>query len=239
MDSQSLAAAFLLGFFGSSHCLAMCGGIAASFSLHDKHNSLTVCAFNGGRIIGYGVIGALVGSLFFLGDLLPQLYGGLAGTLLRVFAGLMLVAMGLYVGNFWFGLRRLEAAGQIVWQGVQPLVQSLMPAKTPWHAIPLGILWSLLPCGLIYSALLWSLGESQSSGAGMLMLFFGLGTLPMMLATGLFAGQLNRIRSSVVVRRMMAVLLIAMGCWTAYIAVQHHSMHSESNDDEHSHHHHH
>jgi len=51
------------------------------------------------------------------------------------------------------------------------------------------------------------------------MLSFGLGTLPNLLAMGLFAERLSRMVRKPVVRRLAGSLVIAFGLWNLYLAV--------------------
>lgn len=46
-EPLTLISALLLGFFSSSHCLVMCGGIAAAIgSRAEKHRIRTIVMFN-------------------------------------------------------------------------------------------------------------------------------------------------------------------------------------------------
>ena len=53
------------------------------------------------------------------------------------------------------------------------------------------MLWGWLPCGLVYNASLYALGSSSALWGGLYLLAFGLGTLPNLIAAGLFAAQLR------------------------------------------------
>jgi sulfite exporter TauE/SafE len=100
-DAPTLAAAWLLGLMGSAHCLGMCGGIGAALGLADaRRSSLFALSYHRGRILGYAALGALAGgAVALLGaglrELLPTV-----GLWLRAIAGLLVVAMGLYVGGW-------------------------------------------------------------------------------------------------------------------------------------------
>jgi sulfite exporter TauE/SafE len=63
-----------------------------------------------------------------------------------------------------------------------------------------------------------------------MMLLFGLGTLPAMLATSFGAQGLQTFLRRRGLKQMIAVLLIASGAWTLYITTAHtnHSLHSEN-----------
>ena len=122
----SLLAALLLGFAGGGHCIGMCGGISAALSLGVPQGRRALrysLGFNLGRILSYAFIGALVG---FASQILQlNQYLGLSLWL----AGLMLVLMGLSIGQWWQGVRKIEALGKFIWRWIQPLTKSLLPIK--------------------------------------------------------------------------------------------------------------
>jgi len=105
--------------------------------------------------------------------------------LLRVVAALLLIAMGLYLAGWWSGLTRIEALGRGLWRYIQPLTRRFMPVTSLPRALLLGGLWGWLPCGLVYSTLLWAASQGDALDSAALMLAFGLGTLPVLLATGI------------------------------------------------------
>src|SRR5690606_31074322 len=102
-------------------------------------------------------------------------------------AGLMLIAMGLYLGSWWSGLVKVEAVGRRLWRHLQPIAQRLLPVKSAGQGFLLGMVWGWLPCGLVYSALVWSASAANIGEAALIMTSFGLGTLPAVLATGYLA----------------------------------------------------
>ena len=241
--SGSLISAFLLGLMGSSHCISMCGGISAALGFQNEQKDWRLISYNLGRLFTYTVIGiaaGLIGSEVTLA--MPLLGPGL-----RTLAGLLLMAMGLYLAGWWMGLTKLEAAGQRIWRHIQPVTSKLLPINNHRQAFSLGLLWGFLPCGLVYSTLSWALATANWQLSGLLMLAFGLGTLPGMLITG-FAGKtvLAFLRQKQA-RIVAACLMIALGGLTALTPWQHlghgnHQGHEQQNTappNEHHHHSHH
>jgi sulfite exporter TauE/SafE len=211
-EPLSLVTAFLLGLMGASHCMVMCGGIAAAASSASpsKHNLFFLLLFNLGRISSYSIAGLIVS---LLGLWLADSYQ-VAQQVLRSFAGVLLILMGFYVARWWMLLTRLETAGQLLWRYIQPFTRSLIPIKTKPQALALGLLWGWLPCGLIYSTLTWVAANGQPVMGALTMFCFGLGTLPGVLAAGIFARQLNRLISHQYFRQFSGVILIFYGAWT-------------------------
>lgn len=204
--------ALLIGLAGSTHCIGMCGGIAASVALNTQSQRLPgwmlLLTYNLGRISSYALAGALLGLAG------AQLAGSPLGVALRTFAALLLIAMGLYVGQWWFGITRLEKAGGHLWKYLQPLASRLIPVKSFADALFLGIIWGWLPCGLVYSTLLWSSAAGGWQQGAVLMLGFGIGTLPAMFVTGLLAQQVRRLMQQRWTRQLSGLLIIAMGLYT-------------------------
>ena len=70
MDNSPYLIALGLGLLSSLHCMGMCGGIAGALTLSlppDKRDNKKVLAhfslaYNMGRILTYGLAGALAGS---------------------------------------------------------------------------------------------------------------------------------------------------------------------------------
>ena len=81
---------------------------------------------------------------------------------LAAWAGLLLIAMALYISRLWFGLTLLEKVGQGLWQRLQPLSKALLPLDSANKAYRYGLLWGFLPCGLVYSSLSWSLASGSA-----------------------------------------------------------------------------
>ncbi|WP_317930748.1 sulfite exporter TauE/SafE family protein [Halioxenophilus sp. WMMB6] len=244
-----LLSALALGFFGSAHCIAMCGGIcsALSFALPPGRPGLRLLiliGYNLGRIGSYVLI-ALIFAL--LSQLLAKALGPDSLRLylggLRFIAGVLLIAMGLYLADWWRGLRYLEQGGQKLWRFFAPLAQKLTPVRRFSTAILYGAVWGWLPCGLVYSALALAVTQHALPAAGLTMFAFGLGTLPALLVTGLLAEQLQKLLANANLKRLFALLLIVFGVWTILYSGGHqnHAQHTATDSGEvmESEHHHH
>lgn len=210
-DSLAFSTALILGLLGATHCVGMCGGIAASVSMSQTKASRgfwLILTYNIGRISSYAMAGALIGLIGH------QLSSAGATVVLRTMAGLLLIAMGCYVAQWWQLLTRLERAGGFLWRYLRPLAARFLPADTLPRALALGALWGWLPCGLVYSTLLWSSAAGHWLDSALLMVGFGIGTLPAMLTTGLLAQQVRLLMQKQGVRRGAGILIILFGIYT-------------------------
>jgi sulfite exporter TauE/SafE len=216
---SGLLPVFVVGLLGSVHCAGMCGGIVGALSVASPSGravpvavravpsvvapSLSagpalanVLAYNLGRIGSYMLAGALAGSVGAGAGLLARLPGLPALQAGGYWmANLMLAMLGLYLMDAWRGLAWLEQGGQVVWRHVQPLLRRLRPvpgiAFGPGRMLAAGALWGWLPCGMVYCVLVTAMLSGSTAGGALVMLAFGLGTLPMLLGLGLLGARLR------------------------------------------------
>ncbi|WP_303901595.1 sulfite exporter TauE/SafE family protein [Thiohalomonas denitrificans] len=220
MIEFSLAAAFLAGLLGGVHCIGMCGGIVGALGLglpasvrQQRYGVLPyLLGYNAGRLISYTLAGALFGGVGVVAANLLAV--NQAQQVLQFVAGIFMVALGLYLGGWWFGIARLERAGGGIWRRLEPLGRKLLPVRTLPQALALGLVWGWLPCGLVYSILIWAIAAGSAVEGALLLLAFGLGTLPNLLAMGLFAARLAAWTRQVWVRRIAGATIMAFGVAT-------------------------
>jgi len=213
IDLLALGAAWLSGLFGGLHCLAMCGGIATGFAAPASSGRAFAHALllNLGRIGGYALAGAVVGG--FGGGLLrvarlPELALGL-----RALVGLVLLltaARLLFPGR----LQGLGRIGARAWQAMRPAREALIPAGGPARPLVLGLFWGWLPCGLSTTLLMAAWLEASAWHGALLMLAFGLGTLPLMTGLSWSGARLARPLAQARWRRVAAVLIALAGLLT-------------------------
>lgn len=239
MTMTLLLAALAMGFLGSPHCLGMCGGIVAAFgiSMRDlspsKRRALII-TYHIGRLISYmmlGVIASLIGSQviapFLTDNALPRIL--LGGAL--IFAALLMLGVPV--------LNRLEKLGLGLWNRLSPIRQKVLPINSLPKAMGAGMLWGLLPCGLVYGALVMAVSTAATqvdalSGA-VFMLFFGLGTLPMLIATDSMIAFLQKMVAKFNLRQFSGVLMLISGLSVALSPAIMHAMHGHDHTA-HAHH---
>ncbi|MGC2165208.1 MAG: sulfite exporter TauE/SafE family protein [Gallionella sp.] len=214
MTEFSIFAVFFVGLLGGVHCLGMCGSLVGILTAQlPQHGTRWPfhLAYNGGRLASYTIAGALVGAIgqagLLLRDQVPIQH------LLFALSSLMLVALGLYLAGIWNMLRRIEHVGGWLWRRIQPLTRGLFPIDTPQQAFLLGTLWGWLPCGLVYSVLVTALASGHTQNGALIMLAFGLGTLPNLLAIGLFWESIKQWVQSRRVRMLAGLLVAGFGVY--------------------------
>jgi sulfite exporter TauE/SafE len=231
-----LTAALVTGFLGSAHCFGMCGGISGLFAVNASVQSLRhqvprAIAYNVGRVLTYAILGAIVAWLGkgAVGSI-PQL-----AAPVRLASGILIILIGLQLAFNWRILAPLETAGAKIWQRIAPAARRLVPVESSLQALGLGLIWGWLPCGLVYSVLLLAATTAEPAGGGLVMIAFGLGTMPAMIATGLSASKLARFMSRK--RVGIGLLIVLLGLATIAMPVmklsgsQDHSMHQQMDMD--------
>ena len=203
---------FLAGLLGGGHCMGMCGGIVTALTLNlpaGQQRWKIMLSYNSGRLLSYVSAGVLLGGLAEAG--LSLIATRPAQMALLVLANLMLIAMGLYLAGLSSAITTLERIGRPVWSKLQPLLARLLPIRSAKTALLAGMLWGWLPCGLVYSASLSALASGKAVQGGLLMLAFGLGTLPNLLLMGVFADTLRQFIQQKPVRLLAGLLVAGMG----------------------------
>jgi len=201
-------AAVVMGLFGSAHCFGMCAGISGLIAVNIEVASLRsqlplALAYNTGRIISYALLGAAVGAL---GSGMVSAVPDVAAPV-RLASGVLIVFVGLQLAFNWRVLAPLETAGSQLWRRIAPAARGLLPVRTSRQAVGLGLIWGWLPCGLVYSVLLVAAATASPLRGLAVMIAFGLGTMPAMIATGLGASRLARFMNR---NRLGAGLMIAL-----------------------------
>lgn len=243
MTTSLLIAALAMGFFGSPHCLGMCGGIVTAFGISMKHlkpakRRTLIATYHTGKLISYmilGVIATMVGSQiiapFLTNNALPRI---ILGTAL-IFAALLMLGVPF--------LNKLEKLGLGLWNRLSPIRQKVLPIDSLPKALAAGILWGFLPCGLVYGALVMavSISATQHSpiSGPIFMLFFGLGTLPMLIATDTMIAFLQKSISKFNLRKISGALMLVSGIAVATSPTIMHMMHGHDHSAHGAHAHHH
>ncbi len=183
---QAALAGFSLGLVSSLHCIGMCGPLALALPVRHLSRSRQVMAmllYNTGRVITYSLLGLLLGwagrGIYLAG--FQQWFSILIG------GGLLLWTL----GHFSFIRLDQPAWLEAVYLRVQRLTAHYLQPQTLGAYLVPGLANGLLPCGMVYLAIAGAMSTQHVSHSIGLMFFFGIGTLPAMLALGLFGLRIN------------------------------------------------
>jgi len=217
MEFESIyITAFIVGLLGGVHCVAMCGAVVGSLTFNLKAEVQVSLirqlpyqlSYNLGRISSYTIMGLIfgwLGSLSLLADALPM------KQILSLIAGLFMIALGLYIASWWNGIVIIERLGGKIWKALSPLSSKMMMVSTIPQAWYYGLVWGWLPCGLVYTMLITATTAGSSLNGGLIMLAFGLGTLPNLMLIGSFAFFFTRLSRNIKVRKLAGLTIILMG----------------------------
>lgn len=240
MNPESIAAAFLVGLLGGTHCAGMCGaivgtltsGLAGDIRASRGRFVAAQLAYNTGRISSYTAAGLLLGAI---GQQAAD-WGWLEGFPVgRIIAGVIMILFGIYLAGWWHALLFLEKIGARLWKYIEPLGRRFVPVRTVGQALLLGVVWGWLPCGMVYAVLALALASGSSMDGGAIMLAFGVGTLPTMLTIGLAYNSLRGVLQKPWVRISAGVMVILLGCMMLLASPAGHGHHAKPHQ-EHSHH---
>jgi sulfite exporter TauE/SafE len=215
MNSLDIYLAFSLGVIGSLHCIQMCGPIVLAYSLpivtySRRQQIIAHFSYNSGRIVTYGVLGAIAG---LAGGWLGKLAGVehvvviIAGSLMIV-AGLLM--SGLLPSGPLGAFYRFRPASFFTQK-----VGGLLKSPTLGSKFSTGILLGFLPCGLVYTALLKAMETGSLAGGILTMICFGVGTAWSLMLLGLFSSTVSvwlRKRANA----LAAIGVTLMGCFLVY-----------------------
>lgn len=212
VSTALIGSAFVMGLAGSLHCIGMCGPLALSLPVSHKNGLSRICGgliYNSGRIFSYTSMGLIFGSLGNL-FIATKWQSSLSITL-----GIIILLYLLIPKKYFHFSATAALSKPFVFLRQQ--LGKLFHSKKSGSLFFIGVLNGLLPCGLVYLALTSSVISASPVNGSMFMLFFGLGTFPMMFATVLMGNYLNqslrqKIHSVVpALLFFMAVLLILRG----------------------------
>jgi sulfite exporter TauE/SafE len=203
--------AFMAGLLGSGHCIGMCGSLVSAFFMKfggEGRALLPYAAYHGGRIGVYTLFG-LAAGLIGLALTSTGIIGKTQG-ILQIIAGLFVILLGLDIlgiGPFRMKFSFLPLA---------TLSNKFLMAtqKGPLSgALIGGVVNGFMPCSLTLAVAVKATTAGGPLQGGLLMLAFGLGTLPSMLFVSTLFGKLGTsLRGKLL--KIAALFVIGLGVST-------------------------
>jgi uncharacterized protein len=200
--------AFLAGLLGSGHCLGMCGGLVSGCFMRlgaAARRPAVYAAYHGARLAVYALVGFLAAGL---GQVLMQAGRfGFAQGVLQVVAGVVVIALGLDIlGKLPFSIG--VGFAPVAWS--RRVFVAALERDPIRGALLAGAANGLMPCSLTMAMAVKAATAVDALHGAALMLAFGAGTLPSMLAVSVLFTELSATARS----RLLAagaVLVIGMG----------------------------
>lgn len=213
--SAELGLVWVGAFLASTHCIGMCGCFAVLVGAGSRTPLQRVTAqlvYSAGRLLTYAFLGVLCGKLG--SELVNSAWGAWLTSVLAFLSGLLFCVIGLQILGVW---QRFGGAGRRLsgWftLGLAPAIRHFSAEGTPLGSLLTGLLTGFLPCGLVYAFALRAAATGEPAAGMLLMIVFGLGTLPAMVGVGLLGSVLSANKRRFLYRAT-GVVLLALGVIT-------------------------
>ncbi len=218
MDAVNLLSIITIAFLGSfSHCIGMCGGIVLAYSsakIDEKSakstQALSHLIYSFGRVTTYTLLGALFGWLSGVAT-----FNNYANGTLLIIAGILMILAGLsLLGKLKFLTLIEHSLSKSKWY--QETFRTFLRSKSLSSFYFLGMLNGLLPCGFVYFFAITAASTASPLWGAVVMLIFGISTIPAMFSMGFFVGFLKQTSTRNLILKLAAIAVVAYGIFTIY-----------------------
>lgn len=203
---NDLVTPLTIGLIGSFHCIGMCGPIAVALPLKEHNWQSKIgggLLYNLGRTATYAAMGLVFG---LVGQGI-HLAGFQQWTSIVLGAALIISVLFPYFFKQKLTFTTLVSgyAGRLINK-----LRRLFSQRSFSSLLIIGLLNGLLPCGLVYVAIAGAINAPDILHGALFMAFFGLGTVPMMLAVSL-GGNLISMGIRNKMRRVVPFFVVLLG----------------------------
>ncbi|HHP0355688.1 TPA: sulfite exporter TauE/SafE family protein [Campylobacter lari subsp. concheus] len=187
LDFIALASIAFLSSFG--HCYGMCGGFVLAYTQLSKQIklpfSLLIFSYHLSRIFAYvclGVFFGIFGNLFSFSEFAK----GIMLFAIGIFMVVLAFAL-IFKGKFLAFFESSLIFDCVIKKNISRLIQN----KSLKSTLFLGFLNGFVPCGLVYFYIAFGMSAQNVYLAALIMLIFGLSTLPALIFFAYFSKTLN------------------------------------------------
>jgi len=209
-----LLSALAIGFFGSFHCVAMCGPIVLALtSTKDNYYQffLNRMIYNSGRIVTYSILGFLVGAVGH-----SLLLAGFQKSISISIGVLMIISVIIinYLPRIKIGTPLLTRLNRFI----KSIFSSTIAKRNKMSLLIAGLANGVLPCGFVLLALAGASATQNALQGSLYMTLFGLGTVPAMIAVAAF-GKIASLRARMAITKYAPIAMILLGLLLIYRGV--------------------
>jgi len=203
---MDLITALMIGLVGSLHCMGMCGPIAIAIPLHKNNWLMKISGgllYNSGRIITYGILGAIFGLLgrgIQLAGLQQWASIGLGIVMILSVVFPVLFKEKIKLDKLFTGY-----ASRLIGSS-----RKLFAKTSLGSLLFIGLLNGLLPCGLVYMAIAGAINTNDVMMGVAFMMVFGIGTTPALLAVSLLGNVISS-AFRYKVRHVIPIFIVILG----------------------------
>lgn len=213
-NPASLGVSFLIGLTASvSSCLAVVGGVIIAFS--EKYQTQEKSFWRGAALPNLFFHIGRAGAFFLLGGLLGFLGGqiNISGSFLSFYTIFIAVVMFFLALNILGFAPTLSSFGLTMPKGLTRHWSALKESNHTAAPFVLGALSFFLPCGFTQSMQLFALASGSFWTGGLVLLFFALGTLPVLLALGITVSWTKN-KKTVIFQKAAGMLVLLFALYT-------------------------
>lgn len=203
--------AFMTGVLGTGHCLGMCGSLVSGFFMRLGAKVVApYLIYHVARVVVYGLIGLTAASL---GAVLVQTgIIGKAQGVLQILAGIIVISLGLDM----LGLSPVRNTLRFAPLALLTRLFTEATRRGPVAGAAIGgVINGLMPCSMTMAMAVQATTAPSPAAGGLLLLAFGAGTLPSMLAASFLFGKLGA-KARGWLLRGAALLVIVLGLSTLW-----------------------
>lgn len=180
----------LLGSLG--HCVGMCGGFVVAYSSAKVdeqwsrvHQLSTHLLYNFGRVTTYIFLGIIFGSIGTIFTISP-----FSKSILFLIIAIFMILMGISLMGKLNFLNSIEFS---IEQNslFKRYFAKLIHSKSYLSFYLLGVLNGFIPCGFVYFFIASAISTTSPLWGGVVMLVFGISTIPVLLSMGFFISYLK------------------------------------------------
>ncbi len=209
LDLIEFISIFSFSFLSSLHCAFMCAPLVCSYlGNRGKLTSPGVWIYNMGRILSYSVAGLILGGT---GEIIltamPQL-----GRFLAYFLGVVLILVAMLKAGNLLRVWRIELSTPNV--KLTRLVSFMNVWPTGLREFGFGFITVFLPCMTLTPVLALAATSQSSIKGALLLLAFGLGTVPVMLGATYVPLIISRKMPPFLLSWFVVLFLLAAGIVT-------------------------
>ena len=229
ITSTLLLTVFLGALVSGWHCALMCGGIAAASEkvTEVKLQKITrlellgeQLVMHGGRILTYtslGGIAGLIGVPVWQQDWLPiQRVMFALASLIFLFQAYRILQKNKTNASAWE--RWIETKTALWWSRLARYLSQKDGSHGYLSRFIKGLVWGLVPCGLVYGVLPLAFLSGDPLSGALLLMAFGMGTLPNLLLISGMSARLAGWGHQVWARYLTAALMLVTGLIGLYRA---------------------
>jgi sulfite exporter TauE/SafE len=167
-------------------------------------------AYNIGRVSSYVIIGMVFGFIGSVVAMSMSMHG-----ILFIFAGVIMIITGLGMLGISKIIHMLEGSVmKMPW--FKSLFARLIKSKSIGSFFALGVMNGFFPCGFVFFFAAKAAASASIINGGLIMMVFGLATVPTLLSIGQSVGLLKKLEFRAMMNKIAAIAILVYGIYSIY-----------------------